>query len=198
MNWKDLLDSQHANVHSASVGGDTPFSYQELVLGGLREDQLRLRPADDQNSLAWLLWHMTRCEDVAINVAITGGRQVLSDGWTAKMGVDREDIGTGMTPPEVAALSERIDISALLSYRDAVGGRTREIINAVSDADIETRVDAERYRLARVLGEHAGWLDAGWSQWRGRDFLFLATGHCYQHWGEAITVRAIAGFPVGH
>lgn len=52
-------------------------------LHGLPDDQLRLRP-QGWNSIAYLLWHMARCEDVAANVVVAqrpqvfGGRVVRS------------------------------------------------------------------------------------------------------------------------
>ncbi|MCU1502156.1 MAG: hypothetical protein JWM12_1510 [Ilumatobacteraceae bacterium] len=197
MDWKGLFYRQHAGVHSREMAVGGGVTYQDLVLGGLDEAQLRLRPANELNSLAWLVWHMTRCEDVAINVAIADQPQVLDDGWPDKLGISRVDIGTGMTPSEVAELSEQINVDALISYRHAVGRRTREVIDAVTDAEIERPVDGDRYRRAAVLGDHAGWVAELWSPWRGTDFLFLATGHNYQHWGEAITVRSLGGFGLG-
>jgi hypothetical protein len=192
--WKALFYAQHAQTHRPEVAPGAPFSYEALVLDGLSDAQIRLRPADNLNSLAWLVWHITRCEDVAVNVAIADRPQVLADGWATKLGVERDDIGTGMKPFEVAALSEQIDLDALVSYRHAVARQTREVIAALDEDEIETPVDPGRYRRAAVLGEHAGWIDDFWAPWRGLDFLFLATGHSSQHWGEAITVRSVGGF----
>jgi hypothetical protein len=194
--WRQLFFQQHAAVHGPAVA-DLGFSYEDLVLGGLSDAQMRLRPAENLNSLAWLVWHITRCEDVAINVAIADRPQVLDDGWASKLGVERDDIGTGMTPREVAELSEQVDLDALLSYRHAVGRQTREVIASIDDSLIEGAVDADRYRRAAVLGDHAGWVDDFWAPWHGTDFLFLAAGHCYQHWGEAITIRSISGVGLG-
>jgi hypothetical protein len=194
MDWKDVFYTQHATVHGPAVGREGRVSYEALVLDGLDDAQLRLRPADNLNSLAWVVWHMTRCEDVAINLAVSGRPQVLDDGWVDKLGTPRVDIGTGMTPAEVGELSESIDLDALMSYRHAVGQRTREVIGDISDAVIEQPVDGSRYQGAAILGEHAGWVADFWAPWRGTDFLFLATGHCYHHWGEGITIRSVGGF----
>jgi hypothetical protein len=196
MEWKRLFYMQHATVHGPAVGTEGRASYEAIVLTGLDQEQLRVRPTASSNSVAWLVWHMTRCEDVAINLAIGDRPQVLDDAWTEKLGVSRVDIGTGMTPIEVAELSESVDLDALMSYRVAVGQRTREVIGEISDAEIEQPVDAARYRGAAILGDHAGWVADFWSPWRAADFLFLASGHCYHHWGEAITVRALGGFGV--
>ena len=197
MDWRAVFFQQHAGTHGAAVGSEAAVRYEDVVLGGLSDAQMRLRPADDQNSLAWLIWHMARCEDVAVNVAIAGQDPVFEEGWAAKLGVERADIGTGMTPSEVADLSERIDLDALMSYRHAVGRQTRDVIATIDDERLQAPVDPERYRRAEVLGDHAGWVDGVWAPWRGTDFLYLATGHSYQHWGEAITVRALGGFSLG-
>jgi hypothetical protein len=56
-------------------------SFADRVFGGLTDDQMRLRPAKGLNSLAWLLWHMARTEDVVVNVVIGRESQVLDDAW---------------------------------------------------------------------------------------------------------------------
>lgn len=194
----ELVLQQHRTVHSAeSSEGRTTFSLQDLILGGLSDEQLRLRPAPGQNSVAWLIWHMTRGEDVAVNVAIAGQPQVWDDGWGPKMGVDRDDIGTGMTAAEVGALSERIDLVALLEYRHAVAVRTQRILPGLDGRALEERVEPSRWEAVRPVSEHAGWLRDFWAPWRVRDFLFLPTGHCYVHWGEAMTLRSLGGFALG-
>jgi len=195
--WRQVFFQQHAGVHSHAVATESQVSYEDLVLGGLSDAQMRLRPADNLNSLAWLVWHISRCEDVAVNVAIADRPQVLDEAWATKLGVQRDDIGTGMTPREVADLSEHVDLDALVSYRHAVARQTRDVIATIDDDELTAPVDSERYRRAAVLGEHAGWVDEVWAPWHGTDFLFLATGHSYQHWGEAITIRSIGGFGLG-
>ena len=198
MQWNTLILDQHATVHASDLAGaEAVFSYQELVCGGLAEEQLRLRPAAGQNSLVWLIWHMSRCEDITLNLAIADDAQVLDDEWRRQLRVDRVDIGTGMSPTEVAELSERVDVDALRAYRLAVGRRSREILTGLDDTILDKPVDAQHQWAADVLGEHAGWVGDMWSNWRKRDFIYLATGHCYQHWGEAITLHALGGFAVG-
>jgi hypothetical protein len=198
MQWNTLLLDQHANVHASELAGtEAIFSYQDMVCGGLADEQLRLRPVEGQNSLVWLIWHMTRCEDVALNLAVADRAQVLDDQWRSRLRIDRVDIGTGMTPEEVAELSERVDVTALRNYRLAVGHRTREILTDIDATTLDKPVDAQHQWAAQVLGEHAGWVGDLWTSWRKRDFLYMASGHCYHHWGEAITVRSLSGFAVG-
>lgn len=198
MHWNTILLDQHANVHASELTrSGTVFSYQDMVCGGLADEQLRLRPAEGQNSLVWLIWHMTRCEDVALNVAIAGQAQVLDNEWRRQLRICRGDIGTGMTRAEVAELSEWVDVEALRSYRLAVGRQSRDILGGLDAATLGKPLKGEQEWATTMLGEHAGWVGELWSSWRRQDFLYMAIGHCYHHWGEAITVRSLSGLGVG-
>ena len=55
-----LFLSQHGMVHSASMAQSGEWSFEDDVLDGLAEKELRTRPATQSNSIAWLLWHMAR------------------------------------------------------------------------------------------------------------------------------------------
>ena len=41
--------------------------YPEILLKGMTEQQIRQTPHSAVNPIAWLLWHMARCEDMAVN-----------------------------------------------------------------------------------------------------------------------------------
>ena len=190
----DLILMQHARVHAAAVSGARQPTMEDSLLDGLSDDQLRRRP-HGMNSLAWLLWHMARIEDVTMNILVAGRPQVLDDGWLARLSLSHRDVGTGMTDDEVADVSDRIDIEALRAYRTAVGVRTREIIGGLRPEDLDVAVDTPRIhdlRAAGAIGKAAGRLvDA----WRGRPkgfFLTMpATGHNYLHFGEAFSIKSL-------
>ena len=46
-----------------------------------------------------------------------------------------------------------------------------------------------------TFGAHAGWVGDYWRTRTRKWFLWLPTGHCYQHLGEAITLRTMVGVP---
>jgi hypothetical protein len=123
-----FLLQQHARVHSVDVGAGEVGSFWDRVFG-VSDDQLRGCPAG-MNSMAWLMWHVARTEDVVVNLVVTAGRQVFDAGWRPRMDIERADIGTAMTHAEMADLSARIDLPALRAYRSAVGLRTREVVRA--------------------------------------------------------------------
>jgi hypothetical protein len=136
---------------------------------------------------------------VATNLMIAGGRQVLDgEDWPARMRVPRRDIGTGMTDPEVDALSHEVDLAALQAYRNAVGRRTRELARALRPEELE-EVVGEPTRLRRcaeegVFGPNAAWVTELWGGWtQGWFLVWLGAGHNYMHRGEGVIARGFLG-----
>ncbi len=198
MNWRDLHHMQHLRVHTGEPGAQD--GAQNLVLRGLNEEDIRLVPIEGQNSIAWLLWHMARCEDVAANDVLSDRGQVLDDSWKTAMGITRRDIGTGMTPAEVSELSQRIELDALLSYRSAVATRSRDVVDHIEDSYLEshmTPLETEALRDMGTFAQHAGWVSDLWAPKPRLWFLWLLTGHNYMHLQEALTVRSLGGRPLG-
>src|SRR3989454_2297659 len=150
MDAKDLFLAQHAAVQSVAVGGN-PASAAERAFGGVSDDQMRVRPREDLNSLAWLMFHIARAEDLFLNPILTGKAQVIEDGWLKRLGITRRDFGIGMTSPEVSELTKQIDLAALREYRDTVGKRTREIVGGFKAEDWEGEVTAAA--MERAAGE---------------------------------------------
>jgi hypothetical protein len=81
---KLLLDN-HAWVHSRPVTPDGMRSIEDELCEGLTEQQLRQCPRHTHNSIAWLLWHMARYEDVAVNSVLRGLQKfwIETTGWLA-------------------------------------------------------------------------------------------------------------------
>jgi hypothetical protein len=69
MDARDLFLDQHAVMHSAAVGGNK-MSAAERTFAGLTDEQMRVRPREDLNSLAWLMWHIARGEDIMVNAIL--------------------------------------------------------------------------------------------------------------------------------
>ncbi len=59
------------------------------VVGDLDEEDLAWRPDPDANSIAWLIWHLTRVADDHV-AEVAGTDQVwTSDGWYQRFGASR-------------------------------------------------------------------------------------------------------------
>src|ERR1700730_6786679 len=127
MDARDLFLEQHAAVHTAAVGGNK-MSAAERTFAGLTDGQMRVRPREDLNSIAWPMRHIARAEDILVAQRVAGGAQFFDEGWKKRLGVPRPDFGIGMTSPEVSELTRQIDVGALREDRDAVGHRTPQMI----------------------------------------------------------------------
>ena len=191
----------HGRLHSADVAGGTP--YADRVFAGLTDDQMRARPGQGLNSLVWLLWHMARTEDVAVNLVIAGRPQVLDDDWLRRLNVRWRTIGTGMTDDEVSELTARADGAAVRAYRAAVGLRTREVVTALRPEAWDEILGIAETAPANAAGAFArGWVDGvGYPAWQGHSraaqLASSAIAHNAIHLGEAITIRSQAGFALG-
>ena len=178
----------HGGVHGMIVGE---------LLDVLTEAQLRLSPAPGMASVAWEVWHVARCEDAAVNALVADRPQVLDEpGWPRRLGVARRDIGTGMTPEEVAAFNALIDLAALRAYLEAVKKRTREVVAALPPETWGEEVDATRVDAAvaaHVLGANAGWVPPIWiGKTKGWVLWWLTFGHHCLHFGEATVTGDLA------
>ena len=130
------------------------------------EDQLVHRIDPEANTVAWLVWHLTRVQDDHIAEAF-GHEQV----WTASGWVERFQLpfnagetGYGQTAEEVGAVHASAEL--LGGYLDAVHARTVECLRGIDDDALERVVDDSydppvtlAVRLVSVLSDdlqHAG------------------------------------------
>jgi hypothetical protein len=190
---------QHTAVHASDVGGRA--SLVDRVFGEPSDEQMRMRPAPGLNSLVWLLWHMARTEDAAVNPVVAARHQVLDDEWIRRMNVPWRIIGTGMTADEVAEMTARADIAAVRAYRSAVGRRTQEVARALRPDAWEEIVGVEDIRRGAAVGAFRDWVEGTrypWLGWtRAEQLASSALRHNAAHIGEAVTVRSLAGVGLG-
>ena len=102
------------------------------------------------NSIAWLLWHIARGEDWAIQTILQGDEQLLTrEDWGNRMGVTYPGFGGGISREEMIALTEQIDLGALHNYYTAVAAATQAFLRTFDFATIDAPFDVHS-RLALV------------------------------------------------
>ncbi|MEU7560501.1 mycothiol transferase [Streptomyces eurythermus] len=122
------------------------------VLDGLGPDELHHRPAPDANTIAWLVWHLTRVQDDHIADAFDLDQVWLAQDWQKRfgLGLPRHDTGYGHTPAQVAKM--RVESAGLLTgYYDAVHEQTLGVLRTLAAKDLERIVD-ERWDPPVSLG----------------------------------------------
>jgi hypothetical protein len=194
-----LLD-QHAHSHAAALTDAPEPLLSDQVLAGLSEDQLRLRPVPGLNSIAWLLWHIARSEDVMVGVLLTDRGQLLDqDNWFARLNTPHRDMGTGMDDTGVNAVSTHVDIPALLAYRHAVGQRTREIVPTLHTATWDDPIDPTLLLAAHAFPDPTDGQHRVATYWQNRTRRYILTTslttHNYQHLGEANAIKSLVRRP---
>jgi len=168
----------------------------------LNDEQLRLCQYN-LNSIAWILWHLTRCEDFAVNRIIYDSEQVLdTDNYTTKLNVTRRDIGTSMTFDEVIELSKQIDINSLREYNLAVANKTQKVIPNLHTEELN-RIPDPAYLMQVLLDEGAlnnnsTWVAEHYSYKTKGWFLgHLGLTHPRGHLGQIILLRKLFGLGSG-
>jgi uncharacterized damage-inducible protein DinB len=136
------------------------------VVDGLSADQLAYRVGSEANSIAWLVWHLTRVQDDHV-CGVAGREQVwVAGGWAERfgLGLDVRDIGYGHNPDQVAVVKASAEL--LSDYHQAVFENTADYLKGVSANDLDRVVDRDwdppvtlGVRLVSVIADdlqHAG------------------------------------------
>jgi hypothetical protein len=190
MDALQLFSLHHERVHT---------QVERDFLNSLNGDQLRLRPYKRANSIAWLVWHMARCEDL-MNFIVAGQPQLLSGAdWLSRFNLTRHDIGTGMNDEEVGSFTEKVDLSILKGYYRAVGQRTQEMVKTLKPEDLDDVPDSA-YLSQKLLADGTAkgniidfliWEREG--NVKGWWLVHLGLTHNHLHRGEALTIRGLQG-----
>ncbi len=142
MNSAQLLTESFTRIHDVV----------HRTVNGLSADQLSDRPGGEGNSIAWLVWHLTRIQDDHV-ADVAGSAQVwTAKGWSTRFALplDDADTGYGHTSEQVAAV--RVSSPDLLTgYFDAVHQRTLNFLSNLTGDDLDRVVD-ERWDPPVTLG----------------------------------------------
>ena len=155
---------------SAELLADAVGRIRQVVhraVDGLTAEQLAFRVDPEANSIAWLVWHLTRIQDDHLADAVQTEQVWTSQGWAERFGLpfDPRDTGYGHRTGEVAAV--RVESGELLvGYYDAVHQQTIRSVEQLNDADLDRVVDRSwdppvtlGVRLVSVIADnlqHAG------------------------------------------
>jgi uncharacterized damage-inducible protein DinB len=112
------------------------------AVDGLSAEQLAQRPSRNANSIAWLIWHLTRVQDDHV-ADVAGLEQVwTAQGWHDRLGLPFEpaDTGYGHSSEQVAQVAG-VSAEQLMGYLDAVLQQTVGYVGSLSPDDLDRVVD---------------------------------------------------------
>jgi hypothetical protein len=136
---------------------------QERVHGaveGLTREQLTYRIDPEANTIAWLVWHLTRIQDDHVCGLADREQTWHAEGWMERFGLPfgPSDHGYGHRPEDVAAVD--VPGELLLGYHDAVHQHTVAYVAGLRESEYAEIVDrswdppvSRAVRLVSVIGD---------------------------------------------
>jgi uncharacterized damage-inducible protein DinB len=160
---KDSLDFLHRGFRQAPEGLD--------------DSQLHFVPEGQSHSIAWIMWHAARIEDLFINQLFQGKpAEFDTGGWADKTGLPAKGFGTGQSTEEASAV--RIaDLNAFEDYRETIIQQAEDFFANLRDEELTREVK---------LGDRTEQL--------GESINLHLVTHLNGHRGEINLLRGMMGF----
>ena len=185
---------QHAMVHPLQVSRMDVWSFEDELWHDLTEESVCVIPPKGEHSIAWIIFHLARIEDITMNMLVAGKPQLYSqDNWATKLKSTIAHSANKMNAASVAEFSLSLDVKALREYRMTVGRRTRAIVKKLELEELTSKVDP--IRLQKVLEEGAVVPEAMEivNYWGNRTIagllLMPPTRHNFLHLNEAMRLK---------
>lgn len=146
-----------------SLGEST--GYIDQAIKGLSQEELAFRIKPHSNSIAFLMWHLARVEDLWINRILLGEKELYdSYGWFEKFGTPARDSGFGYDTKKLDAWPIP-KLELLQAYAGAVRGKTQAYLKTLNENDLDEAKDfgwnkgttgSALSHLVTEVGEHTG------------------------------------------
>ncbi len=109
------------------------------VVDGLSVDDLAWRADREANTIAWLVWHLTRIQDD--HIADAAGTDQVWPQWADRFDLpfDTRETGYGATSDDVASV--RVSADLLSDYHESVHNATVKYVSSLHPADLDRIVD---------------------------------------------------------
>lgn len=187
MDLQQWIADDHASVltrFESAVGERVPATHWK--------DRTTAEQGGVTSSIAWLLFHTTMHQDLALNTAVRNHAPMLDDHRDA-LGIAALAASAGLAEAEDRAVTDALDLGALRTYVAAVNAGTEEWIDKLSIMALDS-VPTSSWRLEHKAGIPAdgdlSWLHAMWTDKPVSWFVqWECIGHGHAHVGEMISVR---------
>lgn len=186
---KELFYDIHSKLHLSEMSG-TATNEVDMLLSDLQRNEYSIMPTIKDETIAWVLWHTARIEDLTINFLVAEGNQIFNSDWQKRLNVRITDTGNALTDEQIIDLSQSINIKELLNYRNEVGRKTRDIVKLLSTHDIKRRVSSENLNKISECGGVTSHPDSIWllDFWGKKDvggiLLMPPTRHIMLHMND--------------
>jgi uncharacterized damage-inducible protein DinB len=111
------------------------------VLDDLGDDELVARPVAGANTVAWLVWHLTRVMDDHLADAFDRDQVWIADGWAKRFGLPFSDGATGYGQSADDVGRVRVTGDLLRGYHEATQRFAADLVRSVSEEQLDVIVD---------------------------------------------------------
>ena len=144
------------------------------VVDGTPADRLAQPPVEGANTIAWLVWHLSRIIDDHVSKAFGLEQVWTSGGWYDTFSLPFPPAAHGFGHSVQDVLAVRVAADDLRGYHDAAQDAATAVIRGVTDADLDRVVD-ERWDPPVTLAVR----------------LVSVVNDCTQHAGQAAYARGM-------
>lgn len=189
-----LFLEQHAMLHSAGLSQTGLISFEDEVLQDISESLFRRIPKNGEHSIAWVIFHTARIEDVTMNRLVADSAQVFEEeNWQERLKSTIRHTANAMDENQIRQLSDSLDLDNLMLYRRAVGRRTREIVQQLLPTELNQKVDPARISKLLETGaviEEARGIAEYWGRRTTAGLLLMPpTRHNFLHLNEVLRLK---------
>jgi hypothetical protein len=151
------------------------IEHVDELTDGLTDELSTYQPTPAANSIAWLIWHSARVQDVQVCDIAKTDDVWTRDGWVERFGLDLppDDTGYGHAPGDVGKVKASAEL--LAGYYRAVHDMTLDFVNTLSDKNLERVIDRRWSPPVTASARLVSIID-----------------DCAQHLGQAAYLRGIA------
>ncbi len=128
--------------------------YLNRALDGLTQEEIARAPGAESNSIAFILWHVSRVEDMWVNRVIRGEKEVYgAGGWQERLGTPPKESGYSYTREQLQAWPVPT-LELLRGYADAVREQTMALLESVTAEKLSEEVGGNAFlnTVGAILG----------------------------------------------
>jgi hypothetical protein len=113
--------------------------------GDLTSAELTARPLPGVNPIGFILWHMARSQDWAVNTAIRGMPELIKREPWSWSNLAHPGMGTGFDATEAVEVAREVELKPLLAYADEVYREAAAWLESLTEADLDVIPDVSAH-----------------------------------------------------
>jgi hypothetical protein len=149
---KNLFLDLHKKLHLSNITEGEENEVDRLF-SDLEPWEYAVMPTSKDETMAWVIWHIARIEDLTMGILVSGEDQLFNEDWKKRMNAPITDTGNALDDEGIMKLSKSLQVEELLHYRSAVGKRTRQIVRNLQPGDMVRKVTPDAIDKVRFAGD---------------------------------------------